>query len=282
MVSLKRDSKGNLKETTGIRSRQSSIYKPGQNDVYKISRSKFSNFIDCKRCFYLDRVKGLQEPGMPGWALNTTVDDLLKKEFDYYRKKKTPHPIFKKYNLNFIPYSHNDIDKWRNSLNGGISYLDEDTNIIIQGGVDDVWLNLDTQEIVVCDYKAQSTSYKVEKESYLNGVYHQSYKIQMDIYVYILRQMNFKVSNTSYFMVCNGVKNVDRFDAKINFDIKLIDYKVNTKWIKNKILDMKKTMDSNTVPERTPHCENCAYLEQGSKFFYSSRLLKTARSFLRN
>ncbi len=267
MVSLKRDSKGNFVEAKGIRSRTSSIYKPGQNEVFKISRSKFSNFMDCKRCFYLDRVKGLQEPKMPGWALNTTVDDLLKKEFDYYRKKKKPHPIFQEYKLNFIPFDHEKIDSWRNSLSGGISCLDKDTNIILQGGVDDIWFDLDTQEIIVCDYKAQSTSYGVQKEHYLNGVFHQSYKMQMDIYVYILKQMDFKVSDISYFMVCNGIKSAERFDAQMSFDIKLIDYHVNTNWVKEKILEMKKIMDSNEIPERTAHCENCAYLNEASNFF---------------
>ena len=49
---------------------------------------------------------------MPGWSLNTTVDDLLKKEFDFIEKEK-PHPIFKDYNLNYIPYQHEDIDRWK-------------------------------------------------------------------------------------------------------------------------------------------------------------------------
>ena len=95
MVSIKKNNKGELKEATGLRTRKTSIYTPGQNETFKISRSKFSTFMDCKRCFYLDRVKGLQEPSMPGWALNTSVDALLKKEFDYYRERKEPHPIFK-------------------------------------------------------------------------------------------------------------------------------------------------------------------------------------------
>ena len=83
-MGLKKDSKGNLTEVTPLRSRKGSIYKKGANETFKISRSKFSSFLDCKRCFYLDRVKGLQEPSMPGWSLNTTVDDLLKKEFDAF------------------------------------------------------------------------------------------------------------------------------------------------------------------------------------------------------
>ena len=176
MVSIKRNSKGEFAEATGLRVRKTSIYEPGQKDVFKISRSKFSNFIDCQRCFYLDRVKGLQEPSMPGWALNTSVDELLKKEFDYYRERKEPHPIFKQYNLNFIPFEHEDMNKWRNSLSGGISYHDENTNLILHGGIDDVWLNLDTQELVVADYKAQSTKIAVEKEYYLSSTYHQGYK----------------------------------------------------------------------------------------------------------
>ena len=57
----KRNAKGELQVATGIRSRASSMYTPGQDSMFKISRSKFSNFMDCERCFYLDRVKGLQE-----------------------------------------------------------------------------------------------------------------------------------------------------------------------------------------------------------------------------
>ena len=88
----------------GFRTRESSFYRKGKNEPFKISRSKFNNFLDCKRCFYLDRVKGLKEPGMPGWALNSAVDELLKKEFDVYRKNQTPHPIMKKYELNTSMY----------------------------------------------------------------------------------------------------------------------------------------------------------------------------------
>ena len=69
------------KEVIPIRSRKGSIYQWGSNETFKISRSKFSNFLDCSRCFYLERVKGLKDPSMPGWALNTAVDELLKKEF---------------------------------------------------------------------------------------------------------------------------------------------------------------------------------------------------------
>ena len=265
MVSIKTNSKGVLQEATGLRARQSSMYSRGQNTPFKISRSKFSDFLDCPRCFYLDRVKGLQSPSMPGWALNSTVDDLLKKEFDQYRSQKKPHPIFIENNLTFIPYHHDDIDHWRNSLKGGISYEDPETNLVLHGGVDDVWFNVNTEELVVADYKAQSSSAPLEVKPYLDSPYHQGYKRQMDIYVHILRKMGFKVANTTYFMVCNGEKTPDRFDAKMEFTIKLIPYESDTSWINPKIREMKETLELKAVPDVNPYCENCAYIHQGNE-----------------
>jgi len=261
MINLKRDTKGQLKEATGLRTRASSIYTPGQSDSFKISRSKFSDFLTCERCFYLDRVKGLESPGMPGWSLNVAVDDLLKKEFDYYREKKEPHPLFKEYNLNFIPYEHPDMDKWRNSLSGGIEYHDKDTNIIFSGGVDDIWYDLDTDQLVVIDYKAQSSSKAVDQHTYLNSVYHQGYKMQLDFYAFVLDKMGFDVSNKGYFLVCNADKSLENFDNNLQFDTHLIEYEVQTDWIAPKITEMKKLLDNKNTPDRNPYCENCAYIE---------------------
>ena len=80
-----------MKDAVSFRVRKTSIYDKKSNTPFKISRSKFFNFLSCKRCFYLDRVKGLKEPSMPGWAPNIAVDELLKKEFDLYRKEQKPH-----------------------------------------------------------------------------------------------------------------------------------------------------------------------------------------------
>ena len=62
MISLKRNSKKQLVEATGIRTRKSSIYNPGQSEDFKISRSKFDDFKSCQRCFYLNIVNALISP----------------------------------------------------------------------------------------------------------------------------------------------------------------------------------------------------------------------------
>ena len=68
----------------GIRNRN--IFDPNTTTPYKISRSKIDRFIACSRCFYVDRRLGVdQPPGFP-FNINSTVDLLLKREFDKHRK----------------------------------------------------------------------------------------------------------------------------------------------------------------------------------------------------
>jgi len=256
----------NKKEVTPLRTRKGSIYQKGTNQTFKISRSKFSNFLDCKRCFYLERVKGLKDPCMPVCSLNSAVDELLKKEFDEYRKLQKPHPLVLKNNLKLIPFQHEQMDHWRNALSGGISYLDENTNIELHGGLDDIWFDPDKKELTVVDYKAQSNNTSVETVAYLESQYHQGYKIQMDVYVHILRKMKFKVSNTAYFLVCNALKTSEKFDAKLQFDLTLVPYKTDTSWVEDKITEMKATLESSKVPDINKYCEKCMYLETGKKF----------------
>ena len=256
-----------MKEAASFRIRKSSFYDKKSNIPFKISRSKLSNFLSCKRCFYLDRVEGLKEPSMPGWALNSTVDELLKKEFDQYRNNQKPHPMMISHNLDFVPFQHKDLDVWRNSLKGGISYLDVKTNLIIHGGVDDIWFDLKEKKLVVVDYKAQSTNNPVATHSYLNSEWHLGYKLQMDIYVHILRKMSFDVSNMSYFYVCNGEKTSNKFENKMDFKSTLVPYKVNTSWIEEKLSEMKEVLNLDSPPDIVPTFEKCAYLKGGKNYF---------------
>ena len=58
-----------------------------KDDFYKLSRSKVDFFLNCSRCFYMDRRLGIaQPPGFP-FNLNSAVDNLLKNEFDDFMLK---------------------------------------------------------------------------------------------------------------------------------------------------------------------------------------------------
>ena len=263
MIDLKRNNKKELVRATGKRTRKSSIYKPNQNKKFKVSRGKFNDFLTCPRCFYMDRVLGLAAPGTPGWALNVTTDILLKKEFDVCREKQTSHRLFDENGLgHFVPFKHPDIDKWRDSLHHGLIANFGDTNIILTGGVDDIWQNTLNEKLVLVDYKSQANTKTLETENYLSDPYHQGYKVQMDFYVFLLQQMGFEVERTAYFLVCNADRNAGGFNGVMKFAEVLIPYEWNSEWIESKVTEMIDLMNQNKIPEANLSCKNCAYAEQ--------------------
>jgi len=266
MIDLKRNGKKEPIRATGLRSRVSSCYSPNQKEDFKISRGKFSNFLTCKRCFYLDRVKGLDPPGTPGWTLNETTDLLLKKEFDYCRERQIPHRLFIENQLsNVVPFDHPEIDNWRDSLHKGLMLRHKDTNIILTGGVDDIWQHNISKQLIIVDYKSQAKLGRVDKQDYLEDPYHEAYKIQMDFYAYLLLGMGFDVHQTSYFLVCNAKRDDQEFQKRMNFDEYLVPYNWNIDWIDNKIDEMVNVMNDKQVPEQNLSCKNCAYSEQYAK-----------------
>ena len=54
----------------------------------------------------------------------------------------------------------------------------------------------------------------------------------MEVYQWLFRKNVFKVSNTGYFLYCNGNTDKEAFDVRLNFDVKIIPYRGNTDWVK--------------------------------------------------
>ena len=64
------------------------------------------------------------------------------------------HIEFLKNNLNdLVPFSHPNMDKWRDPLHHGL--MIKFKNIILTGGIDDIWQNTKTKELIIVDYKSK-------------------------------------------------------------------------------------------------------------------------------
>lgn len=240
--------------------RQLGLYGIHEEKAFKISRSKIDLFIKCPKCFYLDRVLGIaQPPGFP-FSLNSAVDKLLKKEFDIHRTNHTAHPLMKAYGLEAIPFEHPKMDEWRENFKG-ITYLEPATNLLITGAVDDVWIN-SKNELIIVDYKSTSK----ESEVNLDAEWQDGYKRQMEIYQWLFRKNGFEVSETGYFVYCNGKTDRVAFDGKLEFDIKLIPYKGKTEWIEPTIKKIYECLNSKEIPIADPDCDFCNYRKAAHKF----------------
>lgn len=234
--------------------RKRNLYDPTSPELFRISRSKIDLFLNCPQCFYLDRKLGIgRPPGYP-FSLNSAVDKLLKKEFDIHRLNKTTHPLMKTYGLDAIPLAHEKIDEWRDSLRAGITFKIDGENVVVTGGVDDVWVTPDGEYIIV-DYKATSKDAEVT----LDADWQIGYKRQMEIYQWLFRKNGFQVSSTGYFVYCNGNTDSIAFDGKLEFDIKLIPYKGDDSWVEKTILEAISCLKSDKIPESGLDCDYCKY-----------------------
>ena len=233
--------------------RKGNLYIPNSPISFRLSRSKLDLFLNCKRCFYLDRKLGIsQPPGYP-FSLNSAVDKLLKKEFDILREIGQAHPLMTKFGIDAIPLKHEKLNEWRDPFKG-ITYFDKKTNLTITGGVDDIWINKN-KEFIIVDYKATSK----EEEVTLDADWQIGYKRQMETYQWLFRKNGFKVSDTGYFVYCNGKTDIDKFDAKLEFDIKIIPYIGDDSWVEKTIQDAHACLNSDTIPEPSADCDFCAY-----------------------
>ncbi|KKS32761.1 MAG: hypothetical protein UU95_C0043G0006 [Parcubacteria group bacterium GW2011_GWC2_42_12] len=235
--------------------RTKNLFDPSATEPFKLSRSKIDLFLNCPRCFYLDRRLGVsQPPGFP-FNLNSAVDALLKKEFDIHRAKNTAHPLMKAYGLDLVPFQHKMMDEWRENFKG-VRFLHEPTNFIITGAVDDLWT--DKQGVLyVVDYKSTSKATEVN----LDADWQIGYKRQMEIYQWLFRQNGFKVSATGYFVYCNGQTDRQAFDGKLEFDIKIIPYAGDDTWVEEEIIKAHKCLMSDKIPKAGAACNYCNYVE---------------------
>src|SRR3989338_1950944 len=239
------------KKVSGERKR--GIFNTKSEEPFKLSRSKIELFLECPRCFYLDRRLGVgRPPGFP-FTLNSAGGTLLKKEFDIHRANGSPHPLMKAYGVQAVPFKHEMIDEWRENFKG-VQFFYEPANFVITGAVDDVWINPEG-ELIVVDYKATSAAGEITLES----EYRQAYKRQMEIYQWLLRRNGFKVSDTGYFVYANGDKDKKAFDGKLEFKVQVLPYKGSDSWIEGCVIDIRARLSQDHLPEASPSCTYCAY-----------------------
>ena len=210
----------------------------------------------CPRCFYMDVRLGISRPSSPPYTLNSAVDNLLKNEFDLLRKEGKAHELMEKYKIDALPFQHKDLPLWRGEVKAfeGALALDEKSNILVNGLVDDLWINT-KGELIIVDYKSTSST----KEVSLDDEWKKAYKRQMEVYQWVFRKLGFPVSETGYFVYANAKKNLPKFDGKLEFEMTILTHKGDDSWVGKTLMEMRKTLVGNEIPSADSSCEYCAY-----------------------
>ena len=235
------------------------LFDPESATPFALSRSKVDLFLQCPRCFYLDRRLGIARPAGFPFNLNSAVDALLKTEFDCYRREGKPHPLMVEAGINAVPAPHPLLDTWRENFKG-VRTVHEATGFELFGAIDDLWRDLETDELIVVDYKATSKATEVT----LNADWQIGYKRQMEFYQWLLRQRGERVARRGWFVYCNGRRDLPSFDARLEFRIKLIPYDGDDSWIEDALAGIRETLAAPVPPSVNDGCEYCTFASRAA------------------
>lgn len=226
--------------------------------MIKVSRSGVEKFLNCKRCFVLEQKYKLRAPSLP-FTLNMAVDSLCKNEFDYYRQKQEPHPIFIKNNIDAVPFNHEMMNDWRNNFKG-IHYKDHSKGYDFYGAVDDVWVK-PNGDLIISDVKTTSKKVFNWDKTFNEYEYPKGYVRQLEMYQWLFRKNGFKVADEAYLVYYNGLKNEKMFNQELKFELHLIKIECNDDWVENAVISACDLLGSEEYPSGAKNCMTCQYLK---------------------
>ncbi len=226
--------------------------------TWTISRSKIELFLECPRCFYLDRIYKVGRPSGPPFTLNNAVDTLLKRELDTYRDKQIVPPFVEERGMQLVPFLHDQMGTWRSNFEG-IRAVESVTGIMVTGAIDDIWQDTEGKLYVV-DYKATGRLAPVKT----TGELRDSYKRQVEVYQWLLAKQGFAVAEKALFVYCNVDMSEEKFDKRLKFDIDIIPHWGKTDWIEPTLISISKTLQLPSAPPAAMKCEYCNYINKAN------------------
>ena len=153
------------------------------------------------------------------------------------------------------------MNTWRENFEG-IEHFHEPTGFTISGAVDDIW-ETPEGELLVVDYKSTSKAGTITTLD--DSSWNEQYRRQMGVYQWLLRNNGFTVSDTGYFVYANASTDKKAFDGQLEFEVTVVPSAGKSDWIDDLLPQIKKTLDSDSLPATGLACEFCPYREAAGK-----------------
>ncbi|MBW2046258.1 MAG: PD-(D/E)XK nuclease family protein [Deltaproteobacteria bacterium] len=208
----------------------------------RLSPSALNLFLDCPRCFWLDKNKGIKRPRGIFPSLPGGMDLVIKKYFDTYRIKNELPPEIKGKVSGHLFSDMAKLEKWRNWRNSDLCYKDSGAELI--GALDDCLM--DDSQYIPLDYKTRGSELSEDPRKY--------YQNQLDCYCLMLEHSGFKTKGLAYLVyywpeeVCQ--------DGVVKFHVEPIRIDTNIESAKKTVSDAVKLL-SFPMPQSNPNCEYC-------------------------
>lgn len=221
---------------------------PAAQKAIKLSPSTLNLFLDCPRCFWLDKVKGIKRPRGIFPSLPSGMDREIKNHFDIYRSKKSLPPELSSSDFaGILLYDDQaQLERWRN-WRTGLEYKDADGNIL-SGALDDLLVKDDLY--IPFDYKTKGSPTTVEDAQ-------KYYQNQLDCYALMLDSNGFKSAGFG-FLLYYSPKLVTE-NGSVAFQTQPI--KIETKVERAKATTARAiNLMKGPIPAVNFNCEYCAWI----------------------
>jgi hypothetical protein len=216
----------------------------------RLSPSALNLFLECRKCFWLEHVKGIHRPRGIFPSLPGGMDLLIKKYFDKYcNVGKLPPELAGKVGDVQLFADQELLSKWR-SWRSALAHEDPESGAIISGMLDD--LGVENGFFVPLDYKTRGFDVKVGGESF--------YQNQLDTYGLLLRENKLKPADHAY-LIYYIPKEVSE-KGMVRFDIVPKKVAINPD---NALKILRGAVSLLAGPMPETHSE-CAYCSWGSDF----------------
>jgi hypothetical protein len=222
--------------------------------VFKLSPSALNLFLDCPRCFWLERNKDIKRPRGIFPSLPGGMDLVIKKYFDRYRVKKEMPPEVKDKLPGKLFSDMGTLEKWRSWSQTNLMYEDNIINATLSGALDDCIM--EGGFYIPLDYKTRGSKLIEDPRKY--------YQTQLDCYCLILDSSGFKTKGIAYLLYFWPLEVLE--NGMVQFNVEPIRIETNIESAK-KIFRDAITCLVKEIPNASSSCEYCKLAEKRKNEF---------------
>ena len=222
-----------------------------ENKLIKLSPSTLHLFLECPRCFWLEKAKDIKRPRGIFPSLPSGMDRVIKIYFDGFRSARTLPTEFAHDDLKgVVLFDDQDrLDKWR-SWRTGLVYQDEMSGASLSGALDDLLVK--DGKYIPFDYKTKG-SMTTEKDAV------KYYQNQLDVYALLLESNG--LPTTGYgFLLYFSPKSVQQ-SGTVRFELQPIKITTDIERARQ-VFRNAVSLLKGPLPPINQNCEYCAWLRK--------------------
>lgn len=223
----------------------------------RLSPSALGNFRDCPRCFWLGKVHGMTRPRGIFPSLPGGMDARLKECFDSWRARGGLPPELRGHVPGKLFPDVARLNRWRNWRTGLAADVE---GVRLSGALDDLLFEPDGEIHHVVDYKTKGSAPR-------DGDSEKYYGHQMDCYALLLEANGMRAGPRAflvYYFPASVIQGgPETSDIRFGVGVKAID--VDPQRARRLTLEAAKCVESAAMPEPSPACEFCPYIESRTR-----------------